>query len=174
MKLVPQWWRTHFLIVELALAILLALAFFWWSHWHKGWAIIDATLDGNRAAVYGAMASIFGSLLGFVITAVSIVLGFSTFDRLAIVRTSEHYSDLWRIFTASIRCLALATIISLLGLIYDRDKAPCHTLMYLTVYAVVLATFRLGRCIWILEQIISLVSPPAPKTATPKRQGSQP
>ena len=100
MSFLPQWWRTHFLHVELGLALVCSATFVTWSQLGGG-VIVEETLNGNRGAVYGALASIFGSLLGFAITAVSIVLGFSTTERLAVVRESKHYQTLWTVFAAS-------------------------------------------------------------------------
>lgn len=158
MKLLPKWWRTNFLHVELGLALVCCLAFIGWAHFCGGGTIVDETLKGNRGAVYGALASIFGSLLGFAITAVSIVLGFSTTERLAVVRESKHYPTLWKVFTATIRTLGLATVVALLGLILDRDSSPIKAVLYLTVFASILGALRLARCVWVLENVITLVT----------------
>lgn len=160
MRLLPKWWRTNFLHAELGLAIVSGLTFIMWAQICGGGAIIDETLKGNRGAVYGALASIFGSLLGFAITAVSIVLGFSTTERLAVVRESKHYPTLWKVFTAAIRTLGLATVVALLGLILDRESSPMKWVLYLTVFAMILAILRLSRCVWVLENVITLVTGP--------------
>ncbi|WP_210160588.1 hypothetical protein [Methylocella silvestris] len=122
-----------------------------------------ALLKNNRAALFGTTASILGSLLGFVITATSIVLGFSTSDRLAVVRESVEYPTLWKTFSATIRALALGTIIALTCLLFDRDSAPVPWLTILLIFAVLLSLFRIGRTIWVLEQIIGLVTRPPPR-----------
>lgn len=143
------------------LAIILGLAFVLWAQICGGGALIEETLKGNRGAIYGALASIYGSLLGFAITAVSIVLGFSTTERLAVVRESKHYPTLWKVFTATIRTLGLATVVALLGLILDRDSSPAKWVLHMTVFATILATLRLSRCVWVLENVISLVTGPS-------------
>ena len=124
---------------------------------------VETVLKGNRATLYGTAASMFGSLLGFAITATSIVLGFSSSDRLAVVRGSAHYPTLWKTFSATIRTLALATVVALACLIWDRDSAPASWLTILLVFSILLALFRIGRTIWVLEQIIALVTAPSPK-----------
>lgn len=158
MKLLRKWWRANFLHAELGLAVVCGLAFVIWAQVCGGGTVIEETLKGNRGAVYGALSSIFGSLLGFAITAVSIVLGFSTTDRLAVVRESKHYPTLWKVFTATIRTLGLATVVALLGLILDRDNSPTKAVLYLTVFASLLGALRLGRCVWVLENVITLVT----------------
>lgn len=165
MKLLPKWWKVHFLRAELGLAMLCGASFVAWANLCGGGAILEDTLKGNRGAVYGALASIFGSLLGFAITAVSIMVSFSTDNRLTVVRESKHYPTLWKVFTATIRTLGFATVVALFGLILDRDNHPMNAVLYLTVYASVLAALRLARCAWVLEKVITLVAGP-PKART--------
>ena len=160
---VGAFWKKRFLFAELVLAILLALTFAIWYDAFNGATATSALLEGNRAALYGTTASILGSLLGFVITATSIVLGFSTSDRLAIVRESAEYPTLWKTFSATIRALAFGTIIALSCLLFDRDSAPTHWLTILLVFAVLLSLLRISRAIWVLEHIIELVTKPPPK-----------
>jgi hypothetical protein len=168
MSMLPQWWRARFLLVELLVAVLLALGFMAWAEHSAGATLVDATLKGNRSAVYGALASIFGSLLGFAMTAVSIVLGFSASERLAVVRDSRHYPTLWRVFLSAIKALGVATIAALIGLVFDRDSAPCRWVLYGCVLTAILAFLRLARCIWVLENIVSLVAAP-PKAPSEDR-----
>jgi hypothetical protein len=158
MNRVLQFWRRHFLWVEFALAVLIGVAAGYWIHYRNGAGVADRLLAQNRAAVYGTLASIFGSLLGFVITAASIVLGFSGSESLAVVRGSKHYPTLWRVFTASIRALAFATVTSVIALVIDRDGQPNRTILCLLLFAVILAALRVSRCVWVIEQIIVLVS----------------
>lgn len=157
MKKLRSFWAAYFLPVDFAFATVLGIAFSFWVIKYQGGAIIDAVLKSNRAPVYGAIAAIFGSLLGFVITAVSIILGFASSERLAIVRESKHYPALWASFTSAIRWLGFATLIALVGLIFDRDDTPRHFILCLCVWAFIVATFRLIRCVWVLERVIALL-----------------
>jgi hypothetical protein len=145
------------------MALLLTVGLLVWFRCYGGAASIESVLEGNRSALYGTAASIFGSLLGFAITATSIVLGFSSSDRLAVLRGSAHYPTLWRIFSATIRALAFATVIALVCLIWDRDSEPASWLTIFLFFGVLLAVFRIGRTIWALEQIIALVTTPSSK-----------
>lgn len=159
----PGFWKRDFLRIEGLIAVALAAAFGVWFLFYGGADKVAPVLQGNRATLYGTAASIFGSLLGFAITATSIVLGFSASDRLAVVRGSAHYPTLWKTFSATIRVLAFATIIALTCLIWDRDGTPTPELVILMVFAVLLAVFRIGRTIWVLEQIIALVTAASPE-----------
>src|SRR6185312_3132354 len=118
--MIPGVWKRHFLIAEGGLAVVVTVAFAVWFWSFGGLTTVDAMLRSNRATLYGTMASIFGSLLGFVITATSIVLGFSGSESLSVVRESSHYPVLWRTFGATIWALAAATLVALFCLLGDR------------------------------------------------------
>lgn len=159
----PRFWRRHFLSVEFLLAVILAAAFSVWYLRFDGAAATSAALQGNRATLYGTLASILGSLLGFVITATSIVLGFSTSERLAVVRESTEYPTLWKTFSSTIWTLALSTIVSLLCLVFDRDSSPSRWFAIPFVFVLLLSLLRISRTIWVLERIIALVTRPVSK-----------
>lgn len=158
MKLLPQWWKIYFLKVELGIALLFTAVFIIWAQCFGGQVVIERILKENRSDIYGALAAVFGSLLGFIITAVSIILGYTTNDRLTIVRESKHYALLWEVFTAAIRILSVATIAALVGLVVDRDSSPVYIVLYINVFTTTLSSFRLARCVWVLENIIKLVT----------------
>jgi hypothetical protein len=60
----------------------------------------------------------------------------------------------------TIRALGLATVVSLAALIVDRDSDPTHWVLYAVVYAVLLSCVRIARAIWVLENIIALITHP--------------
>ena len=160
MTFLPRWWRSHFLTSELLVAVIGTFAFICWVKFFGGAADVDQMLANNHTALYGTLASIFGSLLGFTITATSIVLAFSISPRLRIVRESEHYPTLWKVFRATIKALALATILSLAGLVFDRDDAPNHCVLFCVMYAFLLSCLRITRAIWVFENIVLLLTNP--------------
>ena len=155
-----RYWEANFLTMELALAIVLSLLFSIWSETVNAGSFIYAVFTGNRVPLYGALVALFGSLLGFSITAVSIVLGYANSEKLEIVRNSDHYQDLWNTFKSAIKVLAFATITSLIGLILDRDTLPNNLILYINIFAAFLSFLRIGRCIWVLENIIAIVTKP--------------
>jgi hypothetical protein len=161
MKSAAQLWRANFLIAEMGLAVLLTGLFVLWVEWWGGLSTVNDALADNRGQVYGVLASIFGALLGFAITTASIVLGFSSSDRLVIVRESRHYGTIWKVFFAAIRTTGLATVVALIGLIVDRDTEPTIAVMYVCFFATALASLRLMRCVWVLENVINLVTAPS-------------
>lgn len=158
MTLLPGWWRRRFLIIEFGVSIIVAGAFFAWYVQFGGAAFVEAFLKGHRAPIYGTLATIFGTLLGFGITATSIVVGFSGSEQLRLVRESRHYGTIWKVFSSTIRALGLATIVALLALIFDRDAEPIPVLMFALVFVSALSLLRVFRTVWILENVIDIVS----------------
>lgn len=152
------WYKRNFLNIELVVGIVLGLGVLYWGTQMEGAACIDKVLQGNRAAVYGTLASIFGSLLGFAIAAVSIVLGFISSRKLETVRKSRYYPLLWRCFVSSIRWLGIATIASLVILVVDRDANPAFWAFYAMTTIVSVSSLRVFRAIWILESVIKIMT----------------
>jgi hypothetical protein len=153
-----RWWEAHFFPLELLASVVLAAFFVVWSEYFNERQFINAIILDSREVIYGTLASLFGSLLGFSITAVSIALGYATSDRLAVVRQSKRYLDLWEIFKSAIRVLGAATIFALIGLFFDKDTVPNIYILYANVFMTILSFFRMARCIWILENIIIIVT----------------
>ncbi len=155
---IRKYWEANFLVAEFVLAVALALLFYLWSEYINKNMFLLQFFTGNRESIYAALVALFGSLLGFSITAVSIVLGYANSEKLEIVRMSSHYMDLWNAFKSAIAVLAFATMTTLVGLIFDRDSAPMDAILYVNVFASILSFFRIARCIWVLNYIIAIVT----------------
>jgi hypothetical protein len=151
-------WRRHFLFIEALIVFITSIAFIIWFYCLDGAASVNAILIDNRSAVYGTMASIFGSLLGFVITATSIVLGFSVSDKLTVLRSSTEYPKLWKTFSSTIWALGVTALVSLVCLLLDKDKHPFPVLTLILVFFTLISLVRIARTIWALEHIIILVT----------------
>jgi hypothetical protein len=157
------WWDQNFLAAERTTALVGTAALTLSLLNTDVAASVMSLLSGSRSTVYGTLAGIFGSLLGFTITAVAIVLSFADSSRMALIRESPHYVTLWEIFKSSIRWLGAATCIALAALIVDRDRRPYIVVTVVVVYASLVSVLRVGRTIWILELLIGLVTS-RPKT----------
>lgn len=150
-------WRRHFMPFEAATALLAAGAFASWAQWGGGWTSVDGVLQGSRSAVYSTLASVTGALLGFVLTAVSIVLGFSSMRQMAVLRESPHYKTLYRIYFEATAFLSGTTVSALVALVLDRDRDPVPLWLYLTLTFTLLSMVRVARCVWVLERFVDLV-----------------
>uniref|UniRef100_A4SDT7 DUF2254 domain-containing protein n=1 Tax=Chlorobium phaeovibrioides (strain DSM 265 / 1930) TaxID=290318 RepID=A4SDT7_CHLPM len=157
MKL-PLWWRQHFMRAEWILSLLLTLIFVGCYEYDIMPPEIVSALGGNRSALYATLASIFGSLLGFSITATSIVVAFINAPRLRIVRESSHYSTLWAVLFSTVRILGVATVIALAGLMFDQAASPKQELFSLMMFLFILSCFRLARTVWVLEKVVQLAA----------------
>lgn len=161
-------WGAHFLNAELMLAVLLAAVFVYWSERAGGYSKVNSVLLTNRGAVYGALASVFGSLLGFTITAFSILLGLASSPQLEVVREQPEYPILWRVYKSSVSVFAAATAVALVSLVLDRDTSTNKWTTYLMVFYSTLAAARIYRVMWVLSRVTDIV------TAPPKqRSGTQ-
>ena len=158
---VRRFYGAWFLLLEFVLAVVACSAFVVWAVCFDGAARVEEVLQGNRADVYGTLASICGSLFGFTITAVSVVMATSGSPRLQVVRASKHYGDMWQIFLSSIRCLGAATIILIVGLLVDRDEAPRMWVFYMALFTISVVMVRLARVVWVLGRVIQLVNSPS-------------
>ena len=162
MIVLPALWRRHFLRCEGALAVALTGTFAYWFLGGSGSSEINALLANSRQAIYGTAASVLGSLLGFIITAASIVFAVSGSDRLKVIRDSKQYPMLWSVFGATIRACGFATVAAFAALICDRDQTPMPWLLITAVFGVLLAALRIARAIWALERVIMLTTAPTP------------
>ncbi len=157
MTVYPKFWRQHFLTVEMVIAVVMTAILLFWSR-EGGALVLDAIVKGSRGTIYGTLASIFGSLLGFAITALSVVLGFSASERLNVVRQSSYYPQLWAVFTSAIRTLGFATCGWLIALFFDRDSKGRPLILVVCLGISFLASLRLARCVWVLERIVEILT----------------
>jgi len=152
----PKWWRERYLLVELMLCIVASAALTAWIYLLRGDLIVDSSLVDRRADLYAVLASVFGALLGFAITTVSIVLVAVQSDRMAPIRASQTHPQLWRTFFSTIWWLAFATVTSIIALLVDRDRTPSHPWFIILIGAGLVVAVRLARVVVILERIVRL------------------
>jgi hypothetical protein len=151
-------YRRHFLTYEFILSVLLTMIIVYLFEVVWGTNILDQWLVGVKKELYTVIASISGAMLGFIITAVSIVIAFSQSDRFDLLRKSEHYPTLYKIFVVAIKYLAITTGFSVLALILDKDNSPKHWISYILAWGIIATVFSLGRCVWVLEKMISIIT----------------
>lgn len=157
-KRLPERWRKNFLVWEFWLSVLVAIGVAVWGYFFGGTKIIESLLVVTRSEIYNLLASLFGSLFGFAIAATSIVLGVSRSPRLYVVRLNEYRHQLWDVLFSAIKVLGVATTLAVLGLMFDDQNSPTWWLLYLNIAAIICVILRLGRCIWILENVVRIVA----------------
>lgn len=152
-----RWWNLHFLLYEFVISLLAGSLLLVWVYKFGGSVVVNSILNGNRSVVYGALASIFGTLLGFVITALSIIIGYSANEKFEFLKKSKHYSTLWEVLIKTIKALSLATAAMIIGLVFDRDSSPNNIIFCFCTFAALLTLLRLWSCIWVLENVIRII-----------------
>lgn len=149
-------YRRHFLGCELIFSvILMALLTFFTQHYFS-FDIIKENLNNIRDMFYGTLATLSGALLGFVITGLSVLLTTSTNKQMVTLRKSKHYKTIFTIFFSTSKYLGILLMFSLVGLVFDKDASPIFILTLITLWSLLIVTFRLLRCIWVLERIVRL------------------
>jgi zinc transporter ZupT len=149
---------THFLGLESIGSIAITFALSVWINNFNGHTVIDPVLNSRRVEVYSVMIGVFGSLLGFVIATVSILLAFDSHPRMKALRESRFYPLLWKIFKSSMIYLAIGVLVLLVGLLFDRDEAPHWRIFYICLFAIIISAWRTGRCIWVLHHVINIMT----------------
>jgi hypothetical protein len=157
----PDWWSSRFLAAELVAGLLLTLLLAVWCSFFGGASHVDELMRGARIGLYGTLAAICGSLLGFVIATLTILLGFTESARLKVLRSSKHYPVLWKTLLSATKWLALATVAAVVALVVDRDGAQNLGAFEVCFLATLLAALRLARSIWILQNVVALVTDPS-------------
>jgi hypothetical protein len=112
-------YKNHFLTAEFLISIGIALIWifyirFTWSHDE-----ILSWISSNKKDIYSLVASIGATLLGFVITGVSIIIAFSESEKLKLLKKSTQFKTLYDIYFNTIGYLAITTVIPIIGLILN-------------------------------------------------------
>lgn len=130
-------------------------------------------IAGNRATFYATMASIAGSLLGFVITAVSIIAAFGSMPKFTLLRKTTQYAYIFTVYFNAIYWLAASTVLSIVGFVLDRETSPRRWLMMLAAYVFFITACRVWRCVWILQAMTKIVATPIAETQPPNDESGE-
>lgn len=154
------------LSIAISLTVILVLRSIWSYDMTEQW------LSTNKNTIYSLIATISGTLLGFVITGVSIIIAFSgtSSEKYQFLRKNKVYPQVFKIFFSTIKYLAISTVLPVVGIIIDESwKTPSFISRYLHIesldilifYSVIIvvsaSVSRIYRCLWILENIVELI-----------------
>lgn len=143
-----DWWSSH-LLLDWVIAVLICVLYLW----VKSDVGVDSLSITKRRDLYLALAGISGSLLGFAIAAIAILVGLSG-PRMRFLRKTEWSETINSVFSGSVRVLALTT--TLLVVAYVLDSANGSVWPLITVFAAALAIARLSRLAWLLHKLVDL------------------
>jgi hypothetical protein len=151
-----KYWRAHFLNAELILAFALTAMIY-------AYGIIDKnfwtnTLLVNKDKFLTSLLPVLGSLLGFSIATVTFLLGINDHASLKILKRSPFYKTLWTTFTSTLKWLGTGTVLALIGILYHGWQPGVDFAIGANIGCFLVIVFRLGRCIWILENVIRIIT----------------
>ena len=157
-----KFYRAHFLSVELVLSIVITILFAEARLWLP---VLDKALTdlaGKDTTVYSTLAGVAGTLLGFIITSISILIAIGRSPQLQLIRDSGQMETVWTIYSQAIAWLALATGWSLAGLLLSQVGHAGAVLAIGECGLVILCAFRVYRCVWVLSAVVRSTLLPAP------------
>lgn len=132
-----------------------------WILWFGGAVPLSDLLSGNRATLYSTLAQICASLMGLIITAVSVILLYATNGRLSLVSSHGRFPELVRVFLQTIASLGVAALLSLVALVGDKEKSPAPLLFCLCLIALAWVAGNVVRCLLLFDRIVDLVTGPS-------------
>jgi hypothetical protein len=140
--------------IEFCIGVVTALAV--WVVWKYFLGSVSLNLD--FPSLYLTQAQLDAEMLGFLTTILAIIYTQLDTPRLKRMRDHPSFDLIWKVFINAIKYLAVALLSSILVLV----SSFMELLVLFNLMAVIVAVFRVGRCIWILEEIItlSLMQPP--------------
>lgn len=117
--------------------------------------VLNDMILGNKDNIYIVIATIAGTLLGFIITSISIIIAFLDSKKLDLIRDTDHVNDLFNIFFSAIKFLAVTTLIAIFGLISSYWTT---IVFYILLFVVIISILLIWACIWALEIIIEALT----------------
>lgn len=157
MKSPKEYYQQNFLTCELVISLFVSLLAIYTIQSH--WSQTDASnwITSNKSQLYSLLANVSGTLLGFIITGISIILAFAESQKLKLLRESTQYKTIFMVYFSAIKYLALTTIMTILGLVIDNSTVEIY-LLYLIIWLVVISSLRIWRCLWILKEIVKIMT----------------
>ncbi len=131
---------------------------------------VAAALHEKRTEVYSTLATIFGALLGFVVTAYSIVVSLNESEVLRRLRERGTASDILSVFTKSVYVIGLATIVGLSAIFLDSDNSSDNRwLEYIVFLMSVWASLAVLAVVFLIDALLNAVNTVADEKARSER-----
>ena len=129
-----------------------------WSHISDGQLRgLQEVLGPDAVMILATISTLAGSLLGFILASISVLLVITASPRLGRVTSSSAYKHLWRLFFAATVSLGLLTILTLTLMVVASPARPLTALLSWSVlFVAVDAAVRVGVCIWILATLVAI------------------
>jgi len=152
MKKIIEYFKIHFLLTDSLIAFIL----FYLGRlllnkiFHIG---IEALLEKNSGLLYPIFFNSGITLLGFLLTGVSIIIVFLQSDKLSILSETSHPKMIMKIYFSAIRYCSIFTALSFIGMVSLVFPFFSHILLLFSLLSII----RLIRCVWIIESVAEIL-----------------
>jgi len=149
-------YKRHFLEAELILSVILTAVIMAFILLKWGPEELSTWISQREASLYPLAAMIGTTLLGFVITGVSIILAFSESPNLSLLKRSKQHWMLFHVYFDAIKYLAIMTILSIVGIVVNDHMV--YPIFALWLWSAIVSALRVWRCVWVLKNLVEIVA----------------
>lgn len=107
-------------------------------------------------ASYSAIASLAGSLLGFLIAALTVFVGLIREEGMKMLRDSGHADTILSVFYSTLSHLGVTTLLAIIPLLVPQLEKNL-ILIVLMMFFLFTSVLRLQKCVWVLMKVIKIV-----------------
>lgn len=168
---IARHWALNFLLMD-ALAVVAVIAAFVAALAFVGgfndW--LDSIPKESRHNLYGRVATIAGSMMGFGLAVVAFIIpAISTAERFRRIRLNSRYSMISKTYLQTVYCFGGLTVTALAGMVADTGTSPCVWIVVPFLLMGLLAIVRLYRSLNLLSRILRVMSSPHPNDRLPNQ-----
>jgi len=124
---------------------------------------IQVMMKGRRKELYAASLGLHGTLLGFIVAAITIALTYVNSPRFEIVRRTRQWPHLFGSYTRSMRWAASATLLSFTALLVDNDAASNQLFMISCFVSIIFAGCSIAHMLWVTEKTVKIATAAKPR-----------
>jgi len=114
--------------------------------------INNCITEATAISLFSSLIGTWGALLGFIITALSILLGIKENEFIKALKETDHYKNICYLYLDTSIWLGAATIFSIVGLLLVKSLLPTTIIGSFLFPACIT---RIGRCLQMLSRIIT-------------------
>lgn len=156
-------YNKHCLRIELVIGLSIGLGS--WIIWR--YFLMSPILPGADIHLFANLAQIEATLLGFILATLGVVFTQLSAPRFNHARNHPAFDQLWKVFINSMKYLGVGVLLAWSARIFGIIEI----LIVLNLCVAAVSFLRVGRCIWVLENVIrvTLQKPPPKKIPDPNR-----
>jgi len=148
-------YELHFLRNELIVSVVIWLAIIVANQYLLN-GVISNNIPQYHNDAYPLIATIGGTLLGYILTGLSIIILLPVSNKIDELKKGGHYKTISRTYISAIIWLSLLTLFTILGVVVNGSLSTY--LFYIILLLVIVSIWRMARSVWILYRIAMLFS----------------